>query len=59
MLYHAVLEFIFIESPHAELIKRSLELWYVRSKDVKKQILTSIWSTHHPNAGQNIQHMII
>lgn len=42
-----VLEFIFIESPHAELIKRSLELCYVRSKDVKKQItpflIDNIW----------------
>lgn len=33
-----VLEFIFVESPHAELIKRSLELCYVRCQNTKNQI---------------------
>jgi hypothetical protein len=42
-----VLEFIFTESPHAELIKRSLELCYLRAIDkdnkLSHDMLNEIW----------------
>ena len=28
-----------------------------RCKNVKKQIFIIFWSVHHPNSGQNLQHL--
>ena len=42
-----VLEYIYIENPHSELIKRSLELTYLRAIDIEnpiqEHIIDAIW----------------
>jgi hypothetical protein len=47
MAEEKVLEFIFTESPHAELIKRSLELCYLRAIDQEHNLtgdlMNEIW----------------
>ena len=42
-----ILEYIYVENPHSELIKRSLELVYVRTKDQERplqdEVIEAIW----------------
>ena len=40
----------------AQMLVESFFIFFAQ-KMLKNQILTSVWSAQHPNAGQNIQHL--